>query len=139
MKEKKKLTNNADAFVADSQNVMTAGPRGPMLLQDAGFLEKSAHFDREVIPERRIRAKGSGACGTFAVTHDITRCIKARIFSEVGKKTELFTRFSAVAGERGAALRSDWVKENQGAESALAFHLSLAEMRYAEHPLGSTL
>ena len=103
MKKPKKLTNNAGAPVADNQNVMTAGPRGPMLLQDAWFLEKLAHFDREVIPERRMHAKGSGAYGTFTVTHDITRYTKANIFSEIGKKTELFTRFSTVAGERGAA------------------------------------
>jgi catalase len=99
----KKLTNNVGAPVADNQNVMTAGPRGPMLLQDVWFLEKLAHFDREVIPERRMHAKGSGAYGTFTVTHDITQYSKAKIFSEVGKKTELFTRFSTVAGERGAA------------------------------------
>ncbi|MCK7489920.1 MAG: catalase, partial [Anaerotruncus sp.] len=82
---------------------MTAGPRGPMLLQDVWFLEKLAHFDREVIPERRMHAKGSGAYGTFTVTHDITKYTKAKIFSEVGKKTDLFVRFSTVAGERGAA------------------------------------
>jgi len=103
MIQKKKLTNNAGAPVADNQNVMTAGPRGPMLLQDVWFLEKLAHFDREVIPERRMHAKGSGAYGTFTVTHDITQYTKAKIFSEVGKKTELFTRISTVAGERGAA------------------------------------
>lgn len=103
MDDKKKLTNNAGAPVADNQNVMTAGKRGPMLLQDVWFLEKLAHFDREVIPERRMHAKGSGAFGTFTVTHDITRYTKARIFSEVGKKTDLFVRFSTVAGERGAA------------------------------------
>ncbi|MHC4138853.1 MAG: catalase [Planctomycetota bacterium] len=101
--EKKKLTTNAGAPVPDNQNVMTAGPRGPQLLQDAWFLEKLASFDREVIPERRMHAKGSGAYGTFTVTHDITRYTKAKIFSEIGKKTELFTRFSTVAGERGAA------------------------------------
>ncbi len=99
----KKLTNNVGAPVADNQNVMTAGPRGPMLLQDAWFLEKLAHFDREVIPERRMHAKGSGAYGTFTITHDITKHTKAKIFSEVGKKTDLFLRFSTVAGERGAA------------------------------------
>ena len=82
---------------------MTAGPRGPMLLQDVWFLEKLAHFDREVIPERRMHAKGSGAYGTFTVTHDITRYTKAKIFSQIGKKTDLFVRFSTVAGERGAA------------------------------------
>lgn len=99
----KKLTTSAGAPVPDNQNVMTAGERGPMLLQDIWFLEKLAHFDREVIPERRMHAKGSGAYGTFTVTHDITRYTKAKIFSEIGKKTELFVRFSTVAGERGAA------------------------------------
>jgi catalase len=103
MKEKKKLTNEVGAPVADNQNVMTAGKRGPMLMQDVWFQEKLAHFDREVIPERRMHAKGSGAYGTFTVTHDITKYTKAKIFSEVGKKTELFARFSTVAGERGAA------------------------------------
>ena len=100
---KKPLTTNSGAPVVDNQNVMTAGPRGPQLLQDVWFLEKLAHFDREVIPERRMHAKGSGAYGTFTVTHDITKYTKAKIFSEVGKKTEMFVRFSTVAGERGAA------------------------------------
>lgn len=72
MNEKKKLTTAVGAPVVDNQNVITAGPRGPMLLQDVWFLEKLAHFDREVIPERRMHAKGSGAYGTFTVTHDIT-------------------------------------------------------------------
>lgn len=103
MKEKKKLTHNSGAPVVDNQNVMTAGKRGPMLLQDVWYLEKLAHFDREVIPERRMHAKGSGAFGTFTVTHDITKYTKAKIFSKVGKKTDLFVRFSTVAGERGAA------------------------------------
>ena len=99
----KKLTNNSGAPIVDNQNVMTAGPRGPQMLQDVWFLEKLAHFDREVIPERRMHAKGSGAYGTFTVTNDITKYTKAKIFSEVGKKTDLFVRFSTVAGERGAA------------------------------------
>lgn len=103
MSKKKKLTNNVGAPVADNQNVMTAGKRGPMLLQDVWFLEKLAHFDREVIPERRMHAKGSGAFGNFTVTNDITRYTKAKIFSKVGEKTDLFVRFSTVAGERGAA------------------------------------
>jgi len=98
-----KLTTVAGAPVPDNQNVVTAGPRGPMLLQDVWFLEKLAHFDREVIPERRMHAKGSGAHGVFTVTNDITRYTSAKIFSEVGKQTPLFTRFSTVAGERGAA------------------------------------
>ncbi|MFH1998380.1 MAG: catalase [Planctomycetota bacterium] len=101
--ENKKLTNNAGAPVAENQNIMTAGPRGPMLMQDVWFQEKLAHFDREVIPERRMHAKGSGAYGTFTVTHDITRYTRAKIFAGKGKQTELFTRFSTVAGERGAA------------------------------------
>ncbi|MCL4463665.1 MAG: catalase [Firmicutes bacterium] len=100
---KKKLTTVAGAPVVDNQNAVTAGPRGPMLLQDVWFLEKLAHFDREVIPERRMHAKGSGAYGTFTTTHDITKYTKAKIFSEIGKQTEMFLRFSTVAGERGAA------------------------------------
>jgi catalase len=99
----RKLTTAAGAPVADNQNVETAGPRGPMLLQDVWHLEKLAHFHREVIPERRMHAKGSGAFGTFTVTHDITRYSKAALFGAVGKKTEVFARFSTVAGERGAA------------------------------------
>jgi catalase len=101
--EKRKLTTNAGAPVVDNQNVITAGQRGPMLLQDVWFLEKLAQFDREVIPERRMHAKGSGAYGTFTVTHDITKYTRASIFANVGKKTDLFLRFSTVAGERGAA------------------------------------
>jgi catalase len=99
----RKLTTAAGAPVADNQNVETAGPRGPMLLQDVWHLEKLAHFHREVIPERRMHAKGSGAFGTFTVTHDISRYTKAALFGTVGKKTEVFARFSTVAGERGAA------------------------------------
>lgn len=102
-KNKKKLTRTTGAPVPDNQNVQTAGPRGPMLMQDFWFLEKMAHFDREVIPERRMHAKGSGAFGTFTVTHDISKYTKASIFAEIGKKTDMFVRFSTVAGERGAA------------------------------------
>ena len=89
--------------VGDRENTATAGPRGPLVMQDPYFLDMMAHFDREVIPERRMHAKGSGAFGTFKVTHDITQYTKAKIFSEVGKETEMFARFSTVAGERGAA------------------------------------
>ncbi|HET7682871.1 MAG TPA: catalase [Marmoricola sp.] len=99
----KPATTAAGAPVVDNQNSVTAGPRGPMLLQDVWFLEKLAHFDREVIPERRMHAKGSGAFGTFTVTNDITKYTSAKVFSEVGKQTEMFARFSTVAGERGAA------------------------------------
>ncbi|MCU6665218.1 catalase [Silvania hatchlandensis] len=97
------LTTLSGAPVVDNNNVATAGPRGPMLLQDVWFLEKLAHFDREVIPERRMHAKGSGAYGTFTVSQDITAFTRAKLFSAVGKKTDLFVRFSTVAGERGAA------------------------------------
>ncbi len=82
---------------------MTAGPRGPLLMQDIYFLEQMSQFDREVIPERRMHAEGSGAFGTFTVTKDITKYTNAKIFSEIGKQTEMFARFSTVAGERGAA------------------------------------
>jgi len=97
------FTNAAGAPVADNTNILTAGPRGPALLQDVWLMEKLAHFDREVIPERRMHAKGWGAYGTLTVTHDITRYTRAKVFSQIGKKTELFMRFSSVAGERGAA------------------------------------
>ncbi|MEW9573182.1 catalase [Rhodanobacter sp. Si-c] len=100
---KPRLTTVAGAPVPDNQNILTAGPRGPALLQDVWLLEKLAHFDREVIPERRMHAKGSGAFGTFTVTKDITKYTRAKIFSKIGKKTELFARFTTVAGERGAA------------------------------------
>ena len=99
----KKLTTAAGCPVVDNQNIQTAGARGPALLQDVWLLEKLAHFDREVIPERRMHAKGSGAYGSFTVTHDITPYTRAKIFSQIGKKTELFARFTTVAGERGAA------------------------------------
>ncbi|AFJ46394.1 catalase [Shimwellia blattae DSM 4481 = NBRC 105725] len=100
---KKGLTTAAGAPVPDNNNVATAGPRGPMLLQDVWFLEKLAHFDREVIPERRMHAKGSGAYGTFTVTRDISHWTRAALFAHPGKQTPLFLRFSTVAGERGAA------------------------------------
>jgi catalase len=98
-----KLTTAFGAPVVDNNNIQSAGPRGPALLQDVWLLEKLAHFDREVIPERRMHAKGSGAFGTFTVTHDITKYTRAKIFSEVGKQTPMFSRFSTVVGERGAA------------------------------------
>src|SRR5580692_3366887 len=97
------LTHASGAPVSDNINIMTAGPRGPALLQDVWLIEKLAHFHREVIPERRMHAKGAGAHGTFTVTHDITRYTKAKIFSKIGKQTPMFARFSTVAGERGAA------------------------------------
>ena len=103
MTDKPKLTSVSGCPIANNQDSLTAGARGPLLLQDVWFLEKLAHFDREVIPERRMHAKGSGAFGHFKVTHDITQYTKALVFSEVGKQTDMFVRFSTVAGERGAA------------------------------------
>src|ERR1700678_4382980 len=97
------LTHATGAPVTDNLNIQTAGPRGPTLLQDIWLIEKLANFDREVIPERRMHAKGAGAHGTFTVTHDISRYTKAKIFAEIGKQTPMFARFSTVAGERGAA------------------------------------
>ena len=96
-------TTTAGAPVADNQNSLTAGPRGPVLLQDYQLIEKLAHQNRERIPERVVHAKGWGAYGTFTVTQDITRYTRAKLFEQVGKRTELFARFSTVAGELGAA------------------------------------
>ncbi len=100
---KKRLTTANGQPIADNQNSLTAGPRGPVLMQDHHLLEKMATFNRERIPERVVHAKGSGAFGTLTVTHDITPYTKAKLFSEVGKKTPVLLRFSTVAGERGAA------------------------------------
>lgn len=102
MADKPKLTTIGGAPVVDNQNSMTAGPRGPLLMQDVWFLEKMAHFDREVIPERRMHAKGSGAFGTFTVTNDITRYTRARIFSEVGKKNRLVCTFLHCSRRKGS-------------------------------------
>jgi len=97
------LTTTAGIPVSDNQNSLTAGPRGPLLVQDWQLFEKHAHFNRERIPERVVHAKGSAAYGTFEVTGDITKYTKAAIFAKVGKKTECLLRFSTVAGEKGAA------------------------------------
>ncbi len=96
-------TTSAGAPIADNQNSLSAGPRGPLLMQDWQLLEKLAHQNRERIPERVVHAKGWGAFGTFTVTGDITRYTRAAIFSGIGKKTDLLARFSTVAGEAGAA------------------------------------
>lgn len=98
-----KMTNAVGSPVGNNQNSQTMGPKGPMLLQNVWFLEKLAHFDRERIPERVVHAKGSGAYGKLTITQDITKYSKAKVFSEIGKETSCFLRFSTVAGERGAA------------------------------------
>lgn len=97
------LTTTAGTPVPDNQNSKSAGKHGPLLLENYQLLEKLAHQNRERIPERVVHAKGSGAYGTFTVTHDITRYTRAAIFGEIGKQTDLLVRFSTVAGERGAA------------------------------------
>lgn len=97
------VTTASGIPVADNQNSLTAGARGPVLLQDFHLIEKLQHFNRERIPERVVHAKGSGAYGSFTVTHDITQHTKAKLFSAIGKQTETFVRFSTVGGERGSA------------------------------------
>jgi catalase len=103
MDKRPTLTTASGAPVADNQNSITAGARGPVLMQDFHLLEKLAHQNRERIPERTVHAKGSGAYGTLTITSDIAKYTKAKLFARVGKKTEAFIRFSTVAGERGAA------------------------------------
>jgi len=97
------MTTTGGNPIADNQNSLTAGPRGPVLLQDYQLIEKLAHQNRERIPERVVHAKGSAAYGTLTITNDITKYTKAAPFAGIGKKTDLFLRFSTVAGERGAA------------------------------------
>jgi catalase len=103
MTKRPTLTTSAGAPIGDNQNSVTAGQHGPVLMQDYQLLEKLAHQNRERIPERTVHAKGWGAHGTFTVTHDITKFTKAKIFSQIGKNTEMLARFSTVAGELGAA------------------------------------
>lgn len=103
MADKPVMTTAGGAPVADNQNSLSAGPRGPLLMQDFHLLEKLAHQNRERIPERTVHAKGSGAYGTLTITKDITKYSRASVFAKIGKQTEAFLRFSTVAGERGAA------------------------------------
>ena len=98
-----KLTTASGRPYVENENSKTVGPRGPILLEDYILHEKMAHFNRERIPERVVHAKGSGAFGTFTVTNDITKYTRAKVFSKVGKKTEVFARFSTVGGEKGSA------------------------------------
>ncbi|THE12437.1 catalase [Bacillus timonensis] len=98
-----KLTTSWGAPVGDNQNSITAGSRGPVLIQDVHLLEKLAHFNRERVPERVVHAKGSGAHGYFEVTNDVSTYTKAKLFNGIGNRTPLFIRFSTVAGENGSA------------------------------------
>jgi len=111
MKESKKITTAFGIPVVDDQNSLTAGERGPVLMQDIHLFEKITHFDRERIPERVVHAKGAGAHGYFEMTADVTRYTKAKFLSKIGKKTEVVARFSTVGGERGSA---DAVRDPRG-------------------------
>ena len=103
MSEEKKLTTASGIPYYYNEDTQSVGARGPLLLQDFILHEKMAHFNRERIPERVVHAKGSGAFGTFTVTHDITKYTKAKIFNTIGKKTRVLARFSTVGGEKGSA------------------------------------
>jgi len=103
MPDKKPTLTTADGCPIGMQQAITAGPRGPLLMQDVQLLEQMQHFNRERIPERVVHAKGSAAHGTFTVTNDVTRYTKAKFLEKVGKTTDCLLRFSTVAGERGAA------------------------------------
>jgi catalase len=104
MKEdKKSLTTGFGVPVDNDLNSLTAGPKGPVLIEDVHLIEKLSHFDSERIPERVVHAKGAGAHGYFEVTHDVTKYTRAKLLSEVGKRTEVLARFSTVGGENGSA------------------------------------
>lgn len=105
------MTTAAGQPIADNQNSLTAGPRGPILMADHELIERMAHFNRERVPERVVHAKGAGAHGTFTVTHDISRYTCAKLFSKVGNTCDTFVRFSTVAGELGSA---DTVRDPRG-------------------------
>ena len=96
------LTTTSGVPIADNQNSLSAGPRGPLLMQDWQLIEKLAHQNRERIPERVVHAKGWGAQGTLTVTGDLSRYTRARLFA-AGTRTPVLARFSTVAGELGAA------------------------------------
>lgn len=100
---KRTLTTASGRPYAEHENTQSVGSRGPLLLQDFILHEKMAHFNRERIPERVVHAKGTGAYGTFKVTHDITQFTKAKIFSKIGNECKVFLRFSTVGGEKGSA------------------------------------
>lgn len=129
MTERKQLTTAHGNPVADNQNSLTAGPRDPLLMQDYQLLEKMATFNRERVPERVVRAKGSGAYGKFTVTRDVTQYTKASIFSEIGKQTDCLLRFSTVAGERGAA-RATLLQHNGGDGRRAGAHQSPSDRSF---------
>ncbi|WP_426016038.1 catalase [Brevundimonas sp. DWR2-3-1b1] len=97
-----RITTNHGVPISDNQNSLKAGPRGSTLLEDFILREKIQHFDHERIPERIVHARGSAAHGFFELTDSLSEFTTAKILTEVGKKTELFTRFSTVAGGAGS-------------------------------------
>lgn len=101
--KKKKLTTSSGIPFYHYEDTKSVGPRGPLLLEDFILHEKMAHFNRERIPERVVHAKGTGAFGTFTVTHDITKYTRAKVFDTIGKQTKVLARFSTVGGEKGSA------------------------------------
>ncbi|WP_369939747.1 catalase [Xanthomonas medicagonis] len=96
------LTTNQGIPIADNQNSLRATPRGPTLLEDFILREKITHFDHERIPERIVHARGSAAHGYFELTASLAKYTTAKILTEVGVKTPVFTRFSTVAGGAGS-------------------------------------
>jgi catalase len=102
-KKREKLTNNFGRPIDDDQHSKTIGTTGPTIMEDVYLTEKLAHFNRERIPERVVHAKGTGAWGYFEVTNDVTKYTRAKFLSEIGKRTEIFARFSTVGGEKGSA------------------------------------
>lgn len=118
------LTTNSGEPVPDNQNSKSAGPEGPLLMEDYHYFEKMAQFNRERIPERVVHAKGGGAFGTFTVTNDeIREYTMADLFSKEGTETDLFVRFSTVAGSKGAP---DTVRDPRG--FALKFYTEEGEL-----------
>jgi catalase len=111
MTDSRKLTTENGAPVENNQQSQTAGPTGPVLMQDHHLIEKLARFDRERIPERVVHARGSGAFGTFEVTADVTPWTRAHFLGQIGRKTEVLARFSTVALELGSA---DTVRDPRG-------------------------
>lgn len=109
--QEKRLTSESGAPIVDNQNSQTAGANGPILMQDVQLIEKLARFDRERIPERVVHARGSGAFGFFEVTKDVSKWTKAKFLNQIGKKTEVFARFSTVALESGSP---DTVRDPRG-------------------------
>ena len=107
------LTTNQGVAIADNQNSLKYGERGPVLLEDFILREKITHFDHERIPERIVHARGSGAHGFFECYEPLTELTRAAPFQEAGKITPVFVRFSTVAGERGS---KDTARECAGSQ-----------------------